>query len=900
MKNFLLSLLTLFVSIQLSAQTTVSGIVTDEGGEPLFGVNILEKGTFAGTISDFDGSFAITVSSGNAILIFSYTGFKTQEIELDNKDNLIIKMEPGVVLGEIQVVGSRSYSRTNTDSPVAVDVIDVADVASMTGKAEINQILQYSAPSFNATKQSGSDGADHIDPASLRGLGPDQTLVLINGKRRHQSSLVNVFGTRGRGNSGTDLNALPAAAIKRMEILRDGASAQYGSDAIAGVINIVLKDQTDGVTGSVTYGAHSTAVGEGFEEEYGDALFNIEGKQRLDGEEKSFDGETVKIDLNYGVDIGQQGGYMNFTTEYLSKNRTLRPGFVWRQGYGTAAVDGFNFIINSAVPVNDNTEVYAFGGRNYRDTDAYAFSRGSFAEGDNRAVPSLYPNGFTPRITSVITDASVSAGVRHTMDNGWKVDFNNTYGKNNFHYFIKGTNNASLGSASPTEFDAGGHGLTMNTTGLDFSKFYDDIASGVNVAFGLEYRTENFEIFAGEEGSYALYDTLGIAITNPATQVPAVDANGDQLPSGSQGFPGYSPANEVDKNRTNLGMYLDIEYNATDAFLIGGALRYETYSDFGETFNFKLASRYKINSNFTIRGSVSSGFRAPSLAQIHYNLLFNNIVAGRSVRTLLASNTSTVAKAFGIGSLQEETAFNTGIGLTYRTGGFSATVDYYNITVDNRIILTDNFDATDLDVGAEAAQFFANGVDTKTQGVDIVLSYKKYLGDGSKAITVGLAGNINNTEIDKINNVQNGKELNPFTFFGPFSQAYLEAAAPDYKFGLNLGFTSSKFDININLTQFSEVELQDFQWVDSPATNQAEADALRAVATDIYEAAMVVDLSLSYNINERLRLTIGGNNILNEYPTPQFDGWTDQGGFNDSVQMGSDGAYFFSRVGFKF
>lgn len=291
MKNLLLLLITLF-GVQLSAQTTVTGIVTDANNEALFGVNILEKGTFNGTISDYDGSFKLSVSSSDAVLSFSYTGFKAQDIALDGKDNLSIQMETGVLLGEVQVVGSRSYSRSNADSPVAVDIIDIAEVAGTTGKSDINQILQYSAPSFNATKQSGSDGADHIDPASLRGLGPDQTLVLINGKRRHQSSLVNVFGTRGRGNSGTDLNALPAAAIKRMEILRDGASAQYGSDAIAGVINIVLKDQTDGVTGSVTYGAYSTGVGEGYEEEYGDALFNIEGKERIDGEEKSWDGET--------------------------------------------------------------------------------------------------------------------------------------------------------------------------------------------------------------------------------------------------------------------------------------------------------------------------------------------------------------------------------------------------------------------------------------------------------------------------------------------------------------------------------------------------------------------------------------------------------------------------------
>jgi iron complex outermembrane receptor protein len=898
MKTNLLAIFMLIGSLSAFSQYSITGKVFDTQNEPIIGATVSVKGTNIGTATDFLGSYQLNVSSEASILIFSFVGYKAEEISLDGRTVIDVILEEGITLGEVQVVGSRSYKRSSTDSPVAIDVIDVAEIASTSGKVEINQIMQNAAPSFNATKQSGSDGADHIDPASLRGLGPDQTLVLINGKRRHQSSLVNVFGTRGRGNSGTDLNALPASAIKRIEVLRDGASAQYGSDAIAGVINIVLKDQTEGVSGSISYGAYSTAVGENYEEEYGDALFNVDGKNRvLDGnEEKSFDGNTVKIDLNYGLELGDNGGYANITTEYLSKDRTLRPGFSWRKGYGSAAVDGFNFMINSAIPMGTSTELYAFGGRNFRDTDAYAFSRGSFADGDNRAVPSLYPNGFTPRITSNINDVSASAGIRHTMDNGWKVDFNNTYGSNDFHYFIKGSNNASLGDASPTDFDAGGHSLSQNTTGLDFSKYYEDIASGFNLAMGLEYRSENFKIFSGEEASYALYDTMGIAITNPAIQIPAIDSNGDQLSGGSQGFPGYSPANEVDRNRTNLGVYLDAELNATEEFLVGGALRYENYSDFGETFNFKLASRYKISDNFSLRGSISTGFRAPSLVQIHYNLLFNNIVAGESVRTLLAANTSTVTKAFGIGSLKEETAFNGSIGFTYNAGGFTATVDAYSISVDDRIVLTDNFDASDLDVGAAAAQFFANGVDTRTQGIDIVLNYKKYLDNGLSNISIGLAGNINDLEIKNINS----GSLNEFTFFGPFSRAYLEAAAPDYKFVLNLGYSSSRFDARISLTQFSEVILQDFQWVDSPATNQSEADALFEVATDTYEAALTADVNLSYKLTENLKLSVGANNLFNTYPTPQFDGWTDQGGFNDSVQMGSDGAYFFGTVGFNF
>lgn len=904
MKQSLLILSLLFAWAGISAQHVVRGTVTGDGGEALIGVNILEKGTVNGTITDVDGKYSISVSSSAVTIVFSYIGYTKQEIAIDGRAEIDVVLKEGTALSEVQIVGSRSYNRSSIESPVAVDVIDIGEVAASNGKVEVNQILQYAAPSFNATRQSGSDGADHIVPASLRGLGPDQTLVLVNGKRRHQSSLVNIFGTRGRGNSGTDLNAIPVSAIKRIEVLRDGASAQYGSDAIAGVINIVLKNQTEGLSGAVTTGAYSTAVGDGWAEQSGETIFNVEGKNRLDGEERSFDGNTFKLDLNYGVALGENGGYANFTTEYLSKDRTLRPGFAWRKGYGSAAIESFNFMTNISYPISDKTEVYAFGGRNFRDSDAYAFSRDPFVDGnidgndsddsDNRSVPTLYPNGFTPRITSNIIDASASFGIRHEMKNGWKADFNHSYGQNTFHYYIKGSNNASMGSASPTDFDAGGHSLSQNVTSLDFTKFYKEIASGFNLAYGMEYRTENFEIFSGEESSYATYDNNGVAISNPAIQSVAIDVNGEELPGGSQGFPGYSPDNEVDRSRTNIGLYVDAEINPTDKFLIGAALRYENYSDFGSTFNYKLASRYTVSDKLTVRGSVSSGFRAPSLAQIYYNLIFNNIVAGRSVPSLLSANNSTVTKAFGIGQLKQETAMNTSLGFALTLGDFTATVDAYSIAVNDRIILTDNFDASGLGLGVDAAQFFANGVDTRTTGIDIVLNYEKYLGGGK--LNAGVAGNFNKLEIDKIHN----GNLNEYTFFGPFSQAYLKAAAPDYKFVLNLGYEINRFAVNISATQFSQVILQDFQWVDSPPTTKAEADALREVATDVYDAVMTLDFSLSYGFTDNLRLTLGGNNLFNKYPTQQFDGWTDQGGFSDSVQMGSDGAYFFGRLGFKF
>jgi iron complex outermembrane receptor protein len=894
MQKLLLLCLTMFFVAELTAQFIVLGKVTDPDGSPLVGVTVIEKGTNQNAATDYDGNYRIRVGSSQATLLFRYVGFDATDVNVDGRTTVDVTMSPGIDLSEVQVVGSRSYKRSITDAPVPVDVIDIDELAAQTGKAEINQILQYAAPSFNATKQSGSDGADHIDPASLRGLGPDQTLVLINGKRRHQSSLINVFGTRGRGNTGTDLNALPASAIKRIEILRDGSSAQYGSDAIAGVINIILKDDSEGVSGGLTYGAYSTAVGSGYEEQAGDFLYNIEGSKRLDNRNVSHDGNTWKLDLNYGLALGEQGGFANITTEFLNKDRTLRPSWSWRKGYGSAAIDGFNFMVNSVIPISANTEFYAFGGRNFRDTDAYAFSRDGFADGDNRSVPSLYPDGFTPHITSNITDVSASAGLRHTMANDWIVDFNNTFGRNNFHYFITGTNNASLGDASPTDFDAGGHRLSQNVTSLDLSKFFDEIASGFNLAYGIEYRTERFEVFAGEVGSYAQYDENGIPITNPAVQNPATDSNGDVLPGGAQGFPGYSPANEVDRGRTNLGIYVDGELNVNRDWLLGGAIRFENYSDFGQTMNFKLATRYSADNRFSVRGSASTGFRAPSLAQIHYNLIFNNFVAGESLPSLLASNTSTVTKAFGIGPLQEEKAFNGSIGFTLAAGAFTATVDAYSIFVEDRIVLTDNFDATHLNLGVEVAQFFANGVDTRTNGLDVVLSYgMDYENSG---LDLSLIANFNDLEIKEIHN----GDLNEFTFFGPFSQAYLKAAAPDYKIGLNVLYSLRKFDFAASMTQFSDVTIQDFQWVDTPATTQEDADALYRVATDVYEAKAVFDLSVGYKISNKWKLTVGANNIFNTYPTPQFDGWTDQGGFNDSVQMGSDGTFYFGRLGFNF
>ena len=893
MKHIYLLMLILF-GIHFTQAQNVTGTISDESGAPIAGVNVIEKGTSSGVVSDFNGTYSIAVGP-TATLIFSYVGYNSITVEVNNQTTINVTMQEGVSLDEVVLVGSRSPKRTALDTAVAIDVIDVAEVTTQVGKIEINEMLQYAAPSFNANKQTGSDGADHVDPASLRGMGPDQTLVLINGKRRHQSSLINIFGTRGRGNTGTDLNAIPATSIKRIEILRDGASAQYGSDAIAGVINIVLKDNVDNLTGSVTYGAYSTnAQGDFGTDPYG--LWNTDG-YRLDtkkdgnaiGKDKNFDGGSVKVAANYGFEIGK-GGYANFTTEFLNKNKTLRPGFEFRKGFGEAAIEGFNFFGNAAIPVSDKTEIYAFGGRNYRDTDAYAFTRNNPTA---RNVVSIYPDGFTPRITSIIIDKSFSAGVRTETASGWKIDISNTYGINDFHYYIKGTLNASLEETSPTDFDAGGHSLAQNTVNFDFSKYYDTVLSGMNLAFGAEYRTEQFMIYAGEEGSYGTYSDSGILITDPGSQNQPIDPiTGDLRPGGSQGFPGYGPANEVNRSRSNLSLYADAEFDLSETFLVSAAARFENFSDFGSTINGKLAARLKASDNFNIRGSVSSGFRAPSLAQIYYNLKFTNFVGGQALESLLSPNNSPVTASFGIGPLKEEKALNAALGFTSSFGDFTATVDGYYIAVKDRIVLTGNFDAPQIP-NVEAAQFFANGADTKTTGIDIILAYKTNLNNNS-SFGATFLGNFNDMKIDK---VLNGS-LDEQTFFGERDKAFLLTSAPKSKLSLNLNYNKGWFDTAVTFTRFSDVELLDYQMYEDTADYGSLAQQV-AAATDAYGAKVVTDLNLGFKLSNSLKLNVGSNNLFNVYPDQQDD-WTEAGGYWDSVQMGFSGAYYYARLNYNF
>jgi iron complex outermembrane receptor protein len=523
-----------------------------------------------------------------------------------------------------------------------------------------------------------------------------------------------------------------------------------------------------------------------------------------------------------------------------------------------------------------------FGGYNYRFTDAFAFSRDANEE---RNVLEIYPLGFDPQIQSIITDKSLSVGMK-TLIKGWKVDVNNTFGSNNFHYMVDNTLNSSLLAKSPTRFDAGGFSLAQNTTVLDISRLFDGVAQGLNVAFGAEHRIETYQIVAGEEASYKTYGH------------PVFSVDGDTIfrPGSSQGFPGFQPSNELKESRSNFGTYADLELDVTKKFVISAAGRLEHYSDFGNSFNWKLASRYKITDFFSVRGSLSTGFRAPSLAQLYFNSTFTDIVAGQAIDKIIAKNNSTITRELGIPALKQEVSTNAGLGFTAKLKSFALTVDGYYVQIKDRIVLTGSFYSDDDLIGTElaslnigAAQFFTNAVNTTSKGVDAILTYSLALAD-LQNLKFSAAANFNDMVIDKIYTNQKllGKEN---TYFGLREQYFLLASAPKSKFNFSADYTNNKFFAGLKLTRFGEVKLVNWSDNGDSIVDPGEVDT--------YSPKVTTDLAVGYNL-KNFTFTLGGQNILNAYPDKQDPGLTESGGIWDCVQMGFSGALYFAKVGFKF
>ncbi|HAY3535213.1 TonB-dependent receptor plug domain-containing protein [Elizabethkingia anophelis] len=904
--------------------------------------------------------------------VLFFAGFGQVYGQETKKDSLKDKS-----IDEVVIVGSRSGGRSKADSPVPVDVFNLKETTLVLPQTNINQILNAVAPSFTSTVQTNADGTDHLDPAQLRGLGPDQVLVLVNGKRRHTSALINVNGSPGRGTVGTDLNAIPSFALSRIEVLRDGASAQYGSDAIAGVMNLQLKRDTGKLTGQVSYGGYLT-----------DAAKNHTG---------NWDGDQIQVDLNYGAKVGKKGGFVNVTFSSQYRNPTFRAGvesgniynaynaiekraaeggvnlssyfsninqikgtpneqqfvglvhqYAQKVNYfdnayqqqiqnansitalqgllggnytdqelayrgqerrdfnmwvGQSKLNNNQIFVNAEIPLSDTWKVYTFGGYGYR----YGTSGGFYRRpNQSRTFTGLYLDGYLPKINTDIHDVSLSAGVKGTWD-GWNVDFSNTFGQNAFNYTINNTGNTSLRFNSPSTFKAGGLRFLQNTINLDFSKKFD-VFNGLNFAFGGEQRHENFQITPGTPASYLTYDVNGNPVTDFKTQLRPTDFFGNALPGGSQVFAGFRDVNAVKKSRNSYAAYADAEVNFTNWLLVDGAVRYENYSDFGNTVNFKLASRIKLMKDLNFRFAGSTGFRAPSIHQIYYNTTSTLFTNGQLLEVGTFSNDSQIAGLLQIPKLKQETSQSVSAGFTYKIPALNLniTADGYWIKVKNRIVLTGQFarptgdynlmtpsqqklwDAFN-EAGVNAAQFFANAIDTETRGVDVVISHN-YKTSGF-SLKNDFAINLNKTK--RVGNIHSSDLLRDAglegTYFSENSRIYLEEAVPRVKASLAHTLQFGKLDVYVRNTYYGKVTGADV--IVQPNTHQIMSDRV------------ITDLSVAYGFSKNISLTLGANNVFDVYPSRNLPVSSNNDQFvytRSTSQFGMNGRYVFTRLNFNF
>ncbi|REL28201.1 TonB-dependent receptor [Thalassotalea euphylliae] len=771
---------------------------------------------------------------------------------------------------KISIIGSRRLGRSIEDSPVPIDILD-ADTLAGTGLTETNQLLNSLLPSFNFPQPSLTDGTDHVRPAQLRGLAPDHTLVLINGKRRHTSALLNLGGSAGRGSSAVDLNAIPVNAIERIEVLRDGAAAQYGSDAIAGVINIVLKKAPSGGEVSVTYGGNVTEM-EGVPDlegvsvgEDGNLAFQTGGDRDVT------DGQTLTLRANSGFALGEDG-FVNVSLEYRDRNTANRADFDPRENYdrqadgsldpreltinrynhtfGNGEVEDIALFVNAGYYLNEDTELYAFGSYSGREGESGGFYRRAK---DSRNVLAIYPDGFAPLITSEINDYSLAAGVKGDLLEEWNYDVSAVYGRDQFQFGVENSLNTSFGPNSPTDFDAGTLIYDQLTLNADFSRVFDSawFENGLNVAFGVEYRHESYEIEAGEPASYA----RGEFGRGGAVRTSDSDAFGA---AGSQVFVGFSPVSAVDNSRHNVSVYLDLETDITDFWNFTVAGRYEDYSDFGSTLNGKIANRFSLSDELALRLSASTGFRAPSLQQQFFTNIQTTFVDSVPVETGTFAPGSDVAQALGSPGLDAEESVSIAGGITWTpVPAFSLSVDAYRIDIDDRIVLSNNLSGPGIEsllagTGATRARFFLNAIDSRTEGVDVVATYSLDLADyGNVLFNAGY--NYNDNEVTNIIEppaALQGAGVEQDNLFSGTEILRFEVGSPKNK--LNLSATWNFEDVKATLRTTRYGETQD------PSTNPAR--------NEVIPTEWVTDIDVVYQLTDGLSLSIGANNVFDQYP----------------------------------
>ncbi len=868
----MLAALVYFTPPELRAQAagTIAGTITDARTKsPLPGANVAVLGTQLGTTTRPDGSFRLRLNAGSYELQVSYIGYNRlrERVTVGGGETVtknLALQESLIGLGEVVTTGTRRTDRTVVESPVPIDVLTATEIRQ-TGLTETSQLIQMVVPSFNFPRPSISDGTDHIRPATLRGLGPDQVLVLVNGKRRHNTALVHVNGTIGRGSTSVDLNAIPASAIARIEVLRDGAAAQYGSDAIAGVINIILKtDQQLSVS--------STA-----------------------GQTSESDGEVIQAEGNYGFQLGESG-FLHLSGEFRDRGRTNRSRPDTRQQYFTGDArnndpnltnqinhrqgdadtqDGLVFM-NASAPLSAKVTFYSFGGFSRRQGEATGFFRRAQ---DVRTVRALHPDGFLPEIHSLVYDGSFSAGLKGTLS-GWVWDLSSVYGRNSFRFEVKNSNNVSLGTASPTEFYAGTFVFQQNTSTLDFSRQFNIGSSApLNLALGAEFRYDNYQIEAGDEASYI--DGGARILDGPSA--------GSLAAVGAQVFPGFRPSDETTESRNNVAVYVDVENNLTSSFIANVAGRFENYSDFGSTTNGKLALRFEPVQKFAVRGAVSTGFRAPALAQSFFSSTATNFINGVPFDVKTFPVESPEAKALGAEALKAEKSLNLSVGFTMDPiDNFSFTVDYYRITIDDRIVFSENFTGASirtllLPFGASGGRFFTNAIDTKTQGVDVIARYGFQIGRNRLRFTG--AFNKNETKVTRV--TPTPPQLRGFeeTLFGRVERGRIEKGQPRDNVNLTANYNLGNFGIMARTIRFGRVT----SFNANPVQDQE------------FEVKWITDLDLSYNFWDRMTAAAGANNVFDVYPEENIFANSTSGilVYNGISPFGFNGRYYYGRLSYR-
>ncbi|MFL5295887.1 MAG: TonB-dependent receptor plug domain-containing protein [Phenylobacterium sp.] len=773
---------------------------------------------------------------------------------------------------EVVVTGTRAEGRTRLESLAPVDVINATAVQHQ-GTQELASALATLAPSLDFPRPAITDGTDSVRPATLRGLAPDQTLVLVNGLRRHASALVNVNGSIGRGSAAVDLNSIPTIALDKVEVLRDGASAQYGSDAIAGVMNLHLREARTGGELIGSYGVYDTEV----------------HTARQVGDRHKTDGPTWSVAGYQGLPLGDDG-FLTLTGEYRFRNPTSRGDLDPRitpskitSRYGDPQEQDTTFYGNAGIPISADWRAFAFAGFQNRKTDSAANPR--LANNANNVL-SIWPNGFLPLITTDIDDFTMAGGVKGAV-NGFEVNAALVYGYNQVHYGVVNSVNASLGAASPTSFDAGKMIYDQYVGTVDVTKPMDlGMAKPATLAFGGEYRHEAYRIRQGDVASYVLGPVAGKA-------------------AGAQGFPGFRPSNEVNVTRWSEAAYLDLDLPVTEAFDVDAAVRYEYYSDFGSTTNGKLSARYAFTDSFALRGTIASGFRAPALQQQFFTATSTNFILINGVNTPVEVGTfpsiSPIAKALGGKPLEPEKSKNYSVGAVYHTGPFELTVDAYQIDIDNRIVLSENIQgaptgtATSIAIfnlinppgtsGLGAARFFINGVDTSTKGVDVVGRYR--LGtDTIGNFDFTAAFNWNRTEVKSVPHTAQLSALPvPPILFDRGNVLTFEQGTPRQKHTFIADWSLGAFAVTAKATYYGDVLVPN---------NAASLDYHTGSHT-------VADLEGRYTLPHNIEVAIGADNLFDEYPnaTPINVNTNGPIGFPSFSPFGFNGRFVYARLTYK-